>query len=586
MLVYGDHHERVETEDRAHEINRQLERVRHMPAGLERHSRLAAVLIDGGQLLQGIADALFAKEQRDRQTAATDDLSDVLLQLGQALCRSWDRGFAEIGQLPRLRTSADWPDQVELRVPEGFAFYAVYAEAYIEAARRLKLSGPPRVIGIRSIGTSLGAVVAAALGAPPPETVRPFGDPSARKIAIDPALERELIQGEAHYIIVDEGPGQSGSSFGAVADWLMARGVAAERIAVLPSHAGSPGPAASEERRRWWREVHRQVGDFETCWPQLIARWCSELLGPLDQPPSDISGGAWRRLHYAHEDDWPSVVPAWERRKYLVSAGGERFLVKFAGIGCIGEEKLAQALTLYAEGFVPKPAGLVHGFLVERWCDDAAPLAADDRPLREIAHYIGTRSRLLPTPSGSGASIEELLTMARRNASLELGDELAQAVDAWTSRADALERRIARVRTDNKLDRHEWLRLSSGVLIKTDALDHHQAHDLIGCQDLTWDVAGAIVEFDVGQDDAEAFITAVEEWAVREIDRELLEFYRLAYPVFRLGQARLGQSMIADPRERQRLDHSARRYALELQHLLESSRCATRPESSVGYTPE
>jgi hypothetical protein len=29
-------------------------------------------------------------------------------------------------------------------------------------------------------------------------------------------------------------------------------------------------------------------------------------------------------------------------------------------------------------------------------------------------------------------------------------------------------------------------------LLKTDALDYHAGHDPIGCQDIAWDIAGAI----------------------------------------------------------------------------------------------
>ena len=576
MLVYGDRQERAEARQWVPEINRQIDAVERMPPGIERHARLVAALIDAGRLLQGIADADFAGHRRDRRTPATDVLSAFLRELGGAVCRSWDSGFADTGPLRKLDLIGSLPGGVELRVPEGFAFYALYPEAYAEAARLLKLSAPPRVIGIRSIGTSLAAIVAVALDTPTFVTVRPFGDPFEREIAIDPALERELLEGEAHYVIVDEGPGQSGSSFGAVGDWLMERCVPVERIAALPSHAGAPGAAATEKRRRWWKQVQRQVGDFGDRWPAVIERWC----GPLDTTSQDISAGTWRRLHYGSEDEWPAIVPAWERRKFVVSADGERFLVKFAGLGRIGEAKLAIARTLDSNRFVPKPAGLVHGFLVEQWFDDAAPLAEGEKPIGEIARYIGTRARLLPAASGSGASVEELLTMARRNVSIELGAGLARQLERW--RGAELEQRIVRVRTDNKLDRHEWLRTRSGALIKTDALDHHQAHDLIGCQDLAWDVAGAIVEIDLDQADVEHLIVATEEVAGRDIDRELLEFYRTAYLAFRLGQMRLGATMTQEPAEQRRLWLRGGRYAAELQHLLESSERATRPESLVG----
>lgn len=585
MLVYGDHHDQAEPQLWARDVNRQLDLVSGMSPGLHRHSRLVTALVETGRLLQGIADSVFANERRDRRSAATGELGETLLQLAQAVCRSWDSRFVEVGELPRLRISRHWPSEVELRVPEGFAFYAAYPEAFAEAARRLELAAPARVIGIRSIGTSLGAVVAAALGAPAAVTVRPFGDPSDRKIALHPELERELLDGDHHYVIVDEGPGQSGSSFAAIGDWLQSRGVPIERIALVTSHSGTPGSAATEARLQWWRRVQRQAADFGERWPELIRLWSGDLLRPLEAPPRDLSGGRWRPLRYSREADWPATVRTWERRKYLVRARGEPFLVKFAGLGRAAEEKLAIARGLHSEGFTPEPIGLVHGFLVERWCENAAPLEDHDKPVREIARYIGTRARLLPAGSDSGASVDELVQMIRRNISLAFGQAAARMLEPMLNRAGELEGRILRVRTDNKLDRHEWLRTESGSLLKVDALDHHRAHDLVGCQDLAWDVAGAMVEFDLHQGERDAFVDAVENWSGKTIDPELLEFCRLAYLAFRLGQARLGASM-TDASEWRRIDRRGRRYALELQHLLESTRCATRRESLLGYRPE
>ncbi len=580
MLVYGDHHELAEPLTRAREINRELDSIDKMPRGIGRHARLVGALVKAGKLLQGVADAAFAEAETDGPTPSADALNKFLLELGAAVCRSWDSGFEDVGTIPRL-TAADWPTEVELRVPEGFAFYALYPEAYLEAAQRLKLDAPPRVIGIRSIGTSLAAIVAAALGAPPPITVRPFGDPFSREIAVDHLLERDLLAGDAHYVIVDEGPGQSGSSFAAVADWLQERGVPSERIALLPSHDGVPGSAANGERLRWWRSVQREVGDFPD-WPALVDRFFTAAIGPLDEPPTDVSGGVWRRFHCPDEKHWPATVPAWERRKFLVRSGGEPFLVKFAGLGRIGEEKLRIAQALHSEGLAPKPVGLVHGFLIERWCDNAAPLGSGEAPIAEIGRYIGARAKLLPAAAGSGASIDALLAIIRRNVSLEFGDELARIAAAWEQRAGDLERRIVRVRTDNKLDRHEWLRSKSGALIKADALDHHQAHDLIGCQDLAWDVAGAAVQFDLDQARLGELVGSVEHWAGREVDPALLDFYRIAYLAFRLGHARLGAIMTSDAAEARRISRSGDRYAAELQHLLERTSAATRLDSLVG----
>jgi hypothetical protein len=534
MLVYGDHKEIAEARDRLAALQAKLATTAAMPPGIARHAKLVGLLIEAGQLAQGVAD----------EGCGASGLDDFLHGLAIAVVRSWDSAFADMGEHPSV-PHLDFPRRVELRMPEGFAFYALYPEAYIHAARRLRLTGPPRIIGIRSIGTSLGAVVAAALGASPPVTVRPFGDPFARRVDPPP----ELIADEAHYVIVDEGPGLSGSSFGAVADWLEAREVPLERIAFLPSHGGDLGPHASDAHRRRWRKVQRIAAEFDD-------RWLRNIFGPLEE----LAAGS-----------------PWERRKYLATHKGERVLLKFAGLGAIGERKLEMARTLHSAGFTPEPVGLVHGFLVERWCGDAQPLGSSDKPVDEIGRYIGARARLCPADEASGASIEELLTMCRRNVTLASGDEAASTLDRWD--VEALSRRVQRVRTDNKLDRHEWLRSADGRLLKTDALDHHQGHDLIGCQAMAWDVAGAITEFDLGAAEADRLIAAT----VGAVDPDLLEFYRTAYAAFRLGQALLARQMIRPgPVEAEGLTDSADRYGRAVHLLLhERTRSSNRQKCSV-----
>jgi hypothetical protein len=582
MLVYGDHDEAADARELWEALERNCGAVWAMPSGLHRHAKLVGLLVDAGRLLQGIADAEFEQAGCDRRSPQYAPLCTAVQSLAHSVCNSWDSGLESLVRIPEFPKLALLPRKIRLRIPEGFAFYAVYPEAYIDAVRRLRLNAPPRVIGIRSIGTSLAAVVAAAVRAPPPVTVRPVGEPFGRRLSISAELERELLAGDSHFIIVDEGPGQSGSSFAAVADWLRERGVPRDRIALLPSHDGLPGGAASEERRRWWATVQRETADFGYRWPQLMASWFADRIGPLDDAPREISGGAWRPLLYRRDSEWPAVVPAWERRKFLVRSRGKRFLVKFAGLGRIGEDKLAVARTLHSEGLVPEPVKLVHGFLVEHWCEDSFPLGKGDKPLGEIGRYIGARAKLLPAMTEDGAGIDELFAMIRRNVSLELGNEASRALAASVPRASDLERRILRVRTDNKMQRHEWLRTADGRLIKSDALDHHCAHDLVGCQDMAWDVAATICEFALDAAEQRDLVAAVQHAAGRTVERELLAFYRLAYLAFRLGQSRLGATMVSDPCERRRIDHDGDRYATELQQLLERSGCATRPESLVG----
>jgi hypothetical protein len=548
VLVYGDHCETAAPRERLESLSKELAAVAAMAPGIARHAKLTGVLIEAGQLLQGVADADFAVAGMDCRAAATDHLAAFLVGLSRAFVRSSDSSFCETGELPQVPELADLPREVELRTPEGFAFYAVYPEDYAAAARKLRLTAPPRVIGIRSIGTTLAAVVAAALDAPPPLMLRPFGDPFARQVAIAPALASELLGGAYHYVIVDEGPGQSGSSFGAVADWLEARGVPLERIAFLPSHSGELGARASDEHRRRWRKAQRVAATFDQS-------WLRDMFGPLEQ---FATGSPWERL------------------KFIARAGAGRMLLKFAGLGAIGECKFAMAMALHDARLTSEPLALVHGFLVERWLEDARPLSEDDRPVEEIGRYIGARARKFPAPGDSGASLAELLQMACRNASLVLGNSAAEAIRRASGPIEAMAPRVARVRTDNKLARHEWLRTADGPLIKTDALDHHRGHDLIGCQDVAWDVAGAIVEFALNAGETERLIGAVQ----CRVDPELLAFYRIAYLAFRVGQETLAGQLSGDAAGGYR---SADRYATQLHNLLHQHDClGTRQESLVG----
>src|SRR5690349_8959561 len=162
MLVYGDHRETPDPRERLDWMAEKIARIAAMRPGIERHAKLVGALVEAGQLQQGVADS------------GADDgpVAAFVQELARCVVRSWDSRFDDIGVPASVPHDGELPQRIELRLPEGFAFYAVYPEAYVEAARRLKLSGPPRVIGIRSIGTTLGAIVAAALGAPPAVTVR------------------------------------------------------------------------------------------------------------------------------------------------------------------------------------------------------------------------------------------------------------------------------------------------------------------------------------------------------------------------------------------------------------------------------
>lgn len=581
MLVYGDHAWEEAPRDKLARIELGLRGVAAMPAGIERHGGIVALLIEAGELAQGLADAAFAARGADARSPAADAAMKLAIGLARCVRRSLASGFAALGHIPagelRALAALALPETVRINLPEGYAFYALYPEGYIRAAeappRRPPGSpprSPPRIIGLRSIGTSLAAAVAAGAGSGDVATLRPAGHPFRRRLALSDALRDEILSGPATtYAIVDEGPGLSGSSFGCVADLLEDHGVAPARIHFFPSHPGDLGPEASPRHRARWAKARRHLVGFDALFLHLaepahrLESWFADLVGRPTEPLADLSGGAWRNLRDGSQADWPPVNTQQERRKFLLRGDSGPWLVKFAGLGRYGAEKLDPARTLAEAGFTPPAAGFRHGFLIERWLEDAMPLRSDRfdrrRLVDELGRYLGFRARHLPA-GRPGASPKSLWGMAARNTALALGAESARALAAWKPILPRLARWAVPIRTDNRLHAWEWL-VHDGRLIKTDAVDHHAAHDLVGCQDLAWDIAGATVEFGLADDERDRLCALAEREAGRPLAPELVAFCTTCYVAFQLGAWTLAaQVLAADAAEAERLRAAAARY--------------------------
>ncbi|NOK37847.1 hypothetical protein HMI49_32075 [Corallococcus exercitus] len=597
MLVYGDHPRTLTPTEVLGLLRVRLRRLATLSPGLERHAELVTLFIEASVLAQGLLDA-------DAEATGEDEAgprSQTWLALPQALARflseKWDGIAAPATAVLALLESieqSELPAQVTLKEPEGYAHFALYPELYLESARASRLPTSTRVVGVRSIGTGLACIVAAGLGtSKPPITVRPVGPPFERRLHPGPRLTRELeaVAYADAVAIVDEGPGLSGSSFGAVADFLEARGMPRERLHFFPSHAGPPGPMASEHHSARWTQVHRHTMDFDRCAARLTA-WVEDLTGPAIAPLEDISAGAWRHHVFPDPRDWPAVHIQQERRKYLLTTERGSFLLRFAGLGIPAVHRALRARQLAEAGFTPPVVGRRHGFLVQPWLtqaspssraydpDHAAPKACPlplarglDRTalLEHVGHYLGFRARAFPAPEpGRGAPMNRLLEMARHNTASVMGEAIARALDAWRPHLDALARAARPVETDHKLHPWEWLILAGGRILKTDAVDHHAGLDLVGCQDVAWDIVGAAVELNLSEP---TLATHVERTSGHVVSPLLLRFYRPCYLAFQCGHYTLAATTLknAAPNETLRLRAAAARYAARLRDELRGS---------------
>ncbi|MDB4946103.1 MAG: hypothetical protein JWP97_5637 [Labilithrix sp.] len=369
------------------------------------------------------------------------------------------------------------PEQLAISTPEGFAFYALHPEACARTCASIEAPRGALVIGVRSIGTTLAAFAAEALRARGVRaeriTVRPGGDPFDRALAVSEAERCALTvaaEQRAHVVVVDEGPGLSGSTLLAVVEAALAHGVAREHLTVVCSRAFSPAALRAAEAERRWRGIRTLVMAAE--------------LRPA--PPGDeLSGGAWRARHLADEADWPAVWPEVERRKTLVAREGGSVLYKYEGMGSGAQQALERGQALADAGLAFAPLAEGDGWVSYPWTGIPLKRTELAEPVLDmLARYCAARATLFPATRAA-----DLGPMVAKNLRAVLGRDVALG-------SLEVERPVI---VDGRLQPHEFVRETRGRVWKTDAVAHGDDHFFPGPTDVAWDLAGAIVEWELDE---------------------------------------------------------------------------------------
>lgn len=603
MLVYGERTREVDTSELLGSLIERGFKLKAKQPPLRHHLDLVRMLVDYGELLQGLADAADAEKGYAQRGQSQFHQFGFLPNLGSAFHHS----CVSLGIVPPIKqplnrlstpmnaflvaTSLDstkLPPRLTIKTLEGFAYYSVYPEMYAQAA--VNMAGEQRrrqagVVGILSMGAVLAEVVAGSLHELRALSAwgyaRPHGHPFARRLELvgeQVSWFKEPIKEQRPFAIVDEGPGLSGSSFGAMADWLEGQGLARERIVFFPSHDNPLGLQASAAHRQRWAAARKYVASFESVFIETgkLAEWVSDLTGGVGEL-EDVGYGRWRAKLLPNVQDWPPINIQQERRKYLCRAGGRHWLLKFAGLGHYSEDKLPLARNLAAAGFIVPPIGLRHGFIVSEWLAEAKPLTNAmlpqvDRALLVdfIAAYLAHRANHFPAPAEAGATVQQLFEMMRYNTAQSIGEQYAARLDRWQAQLGELAAAERRVLTDNKMQPWEWLLLPDGRLLKADALDHHAAHDLIGAQDVAWDLVGAITELNLSRDEAQRLLAAFAAKAGYRPTSQQLAFYTLAYSAFQVGHYTLAATALGSEHgEAARLHEATSAWAARLGQLID-----------------
>jgi hypothetical protein len=584
MLVYGDPQFQIPARIL-------LDRFTGSSGSAQSLDDLRTALIHAGQFEQAIADAMPGSPSWPAETVALAmKLTDAL---AAGFCARWenadparshDAGALRL-RLQQLFAGPAMRDAVlTVKIPEGFAFYTLFPEQYAAATRKWCAENEALnilVTGLRSIGTSLSAVVTATLLRRGREarrlTVRPGGPPFARQVEIAPTE----LQGIDAALVVDEGPGISGSSMAAAARALEEAEIG--HISFLPGHSGDPGTAATPEIRQRWKQTPRYVVPLvEITWSersltQALADRTVEL-DPLHRPIDDVeelTGGEWRRRAFASEHDWPAVAPRFERTKFLCRrAQGPSVLWKFAGLhtepdGQAALHTAVSRLRARAQaGFTQAPLATHAGFIALPWIEGERLSRADGQNFG-MAGHIGTYLAHCAGPvldrSEQREALARLAEMVYWNTREAMDESSARAARARAGQ-------VANLPTvpgapDGRLAPHEWIKTSEGKILKMDAEGHESDHTLIGKQPLLWDVAAAIVEWDFAAREIAELQGPLRRAGIN-LDPAASDFYRIAYSAFQLGRMTLSAGENPDAREKARLNRAIAFYRTHLADCL------------------
>jgi hypothetical protein len=439
------------------------------------------------------------------------------------------------------------PDTVSLSPPEGFAYYALHPSDFASLELQ-RCDQSALVIGIRSIGTVLSSIVATGIRSRGHHaarfTVRPTGHPFSRITEFSQS-QIQLIRDHAfracHFFVVDEGPGLSGTSFLSVGEALTCLGIAADRITFLGTRAPDPERLCAQDAElRWNRFGHQTVN----------ARFYAGL-----NAGTSFGGGAWRTALLPSENDWPPCWPQMERVKFLSPDGKQ--LLKFDGFGRFGSAVRERNNCLFRAGFAPCAEDVGNGlsaiqFIPGRPLTNAEVSAA---LLERIARYCSFRASEIKATQHPQNSLEE---MVRHN----LDEfELPFAINP------ELLHTSTPVICDGHTQPEEWILTPEGSIYKMDGGTHGDDHFMPGPVDIAWDLAGAIVEWDLDRDSQDFLVSNFRRLSGDD-PRQRLSAFVVAYSVFRLAYSKMACAATRGSSEESRWkraqDHYLKRLLIEL----------------------
>jgi hypothetical protein len=112
---------------------------------------------------------------------------------------------------------------------------------------------------------------------------------------------------------------------------------------------------------------------------------------------------------------------------------------------------------------------------------------------------------------------------------------------------------------DGVMHPHEWLLAQDGQIMKTDSGSHGDDHFFPGPTDIAWDLAGAIVEWRMSDQQSSDFLALYRQASGDDASARIDDYIK-AYAVFRAAYCLMAANALQGSDEQQRLDRAAADY--------------------------
>ncbi len=303
------------------------------------------------------------------------------------------------------------------------------------------------------------------------------------------------------------------------------------------------------------------------------------LAATLPEPVTQIenmSGGVWRQVVYPDASAWPAVCAHFERVKYRFTLqSGKQVLFKFFGLATESADltttaaAAADMLRSRAErGLALPPLAASLGFVATPWIAGMPIASTEPRP--DMVAALGAYIARVAGPPLPGAELRAATARLTEMLYVNTNEALGEPFAATARHARPTVQCPQLAYGDGRLQPYEWINVGADLPFKVDSVGHDCDHTLVGKQPIAWDVAGAIVEWQLDPQAIACLLHAFHAAGGPLIDGDTLHFYRLAYLAFRAGQCSLAAQM-HDPYESERLQAAYLAYRQQLAALLEAA---------------